>query len=373
MGAAALRPGPSSSPPSVAGAAVALSACSGAADGQSLARQACVHVHRSVNDYLLATKAGTSPSAVAHLQDEADQELRAALPLAAAANSDDGSWNSLMTTISEGAIVDEAHLIPSLTGAVCRCRRQHERQPGSAGVGQLVQLRRFAHLGWLGRRRHHRPSERQPRAGVTRRVASPGSWPAIWARPAATMVGISEGATKTPPCGVKCTPSSTVRISHALHRGGVAAAGTCCLVEVGHRDGVRMFGGDLAEEPVIGVTPSWTVLGPQGTVRLLSLVGARSRQEHHRDPGRVRHCGRLLQLRLHVGGEFRLEDVRHRALVEAVDDFPAPCPLDDDVRMDLGDLLGPLGRPWDGFVRGSGLARAVRRRPARRCPTGPDR
>jgi hypothetical protein len=98
----------------VAGAAVALSACSGAADGQSLARQACVHVHRSVSDYLLATKAGTSPSAVAHLQVEADQELRAALPLAAAANSDDGSWNSLMTTISESAIVDEAHLIPSL-------------------------------------------------------------------------------------------------------------------------------------------------------------------------------------------------------------------------------------------------------------------
>jgi hypothetical protein len=99
----------------VAGAALALSACSGAADGQSLARQACVHVHRSVSDYLLASRAGTSPSAVAHLQDEADQELRAALPLAAAANSDDGSWNSLMTTISEGAIVDEAHLIPSLT------------------------------------------------------------------------------------------------------------------------------------------------------------------------------------------------------------------------------------------------------------------
>ena len=37
-----------------------------------------------------------------------------ALPLAAAANSDDGSWNSLMTTISEGATVDEGHLVPSL-------------------------------------------------------------------------------------------------------------------------------------------------------------------------------------------------------------------------------------------------------------------
>ena len=36
------------------------------------------------------------------------------LPLAAAANSDDGSWNALMTTISEGATVDEGHLVPSL-------------------------------------------------------------------------------------------------------------------------------------------------------------------------------------------------------------------------------------------------------------------
>ena len=50
----------------------------------------------------------------AHLQTKADQQLRAALPLAAAANSDDGSWNSLMTTISEIATVDEGHLVPSL-------------------------------------------------------------------------------------------------------------------------------------------------------------------------------------------------------------------------------------------------------------------
>ena len=97
----------------VAGAALGLSACSNQS-GQDLAQQACVHVHRSVADYLRATRAGTSPAAAAQLQKEADQELRAALPLAAAANSDDGSWNSLMTTISEGATVDEGHLVPSL-------------------------------------------------------------------------------------------------------------------------------------------------------------------------------------------------------------------------------------------------------------------
>jgi hypothetical protein len=97
----------------VAGTALVLSACS-SQGGQGLAQQACVDVHRSVNDYLRATSAGTSPAAAAQLQNEADQELRAALPLAAAANSDDGSWNALMTTISEGATVDEGHLLPSL-------------------------------------------------------------------------------------------------------------------------------------------------------------------------------------------------------------------------------------------------------------------
>ena len=81
-----------------------------------MARQACVHVQRSVRDYEQSTLAATSSVDVAQLRVEADAELRAALPLAAAANSADGSWNSLMTTISEGATVDEAHLIPALKG-----------------------------------------------------------------------------------------------------------------------------------------------------------------------------------------------------------------------------------------------------------------
>ena len=61
-----------------------------------------------------ANSAGTSPAQAARLQRQATAELRTALPLAAAANSDDGSWNSLMTTISEVATVDESHLVPSL-------------------------------------------------------------------------------------------------------------------------------------------------------------------------------------------------------------------------------------------------------------------
>jgi hypothetical protein len=96
-----------------AGAVLGLSACS-SQGGQGLAQQACVHVKLSVADYQRAENPTTSSAAAARLQKEADQELRDALPLAAAANSADGSWNSLMTTISEGANVDEGHLVPAL-------------------------------------------------------------------------------------------------------------------------------------------------------------------------------------------------------------------------------------------------------------------
>ncbi len=93
---------------------VVLAACGGGSNGQSLAQQACLHVHRSVLDYERSVVAGTATGKAAQLQKEASEQLRDALPLAAQANSDDGSWNSLMTTISEGADVDEGHLLPSL-------------------------------------------------------------------------------------------------------------------------------------------------------------------------------------------------------------------------------------------------------------------
>jgi hypothetical protein len=102
----------------VVAASLGLSACSNAG-GQDLARQACVHVNRSIVDYLRSGQPGTPPTAAALLLREADQELRAALPIAAQANSADGTWNSLMTTISEEAVVDEGHLVPALR-AQCR-------------------------------------------------------------------------------------------------------------------------------------------------------------------------------------------------------------------------------------------------------------
>ncbi len=97
----------------VAAASLGLGACSNGG-GQALARQACVHVDRSIADYVRSDRPGTAPSTAALLLRRADQELRVALPLAAQANSADGTWNSLRTTISEGAVVDEGHLVPAL-------------------------------------------------------------------------------------------------------------------------------------------------------------------------------------------------------------------------------------------------------------------
>jgi hypothetical protein len=109
-------------------AAAGLSSCGGQS-GQALAQQACVHVHRSVHDYLQSNRSGTAASTVSLLRREADQQLRIALPIAAQANSADGSWNSLMTTISEGAVVDESHLIPSLTAQCVTADSQIDVNP----------------------------------------------------------------------------------------------------------------------------------------------------------------------------------------------------------------------------------------------------
>jgi uncharacterized lipoprotein YmbA len=95
------------------GSALLLSACS-SQGGDDLARQACVHVKLSVRYFEASTKASAADAA--RLRMKASAQLRAALPFAAQATSSDGSMNALMTTISEGATVDEAHLLPALKG-----------------------------------------------------------------------------------------------------------------------------------------------------------------------------------------------------------------------------------------------------------------
>jgi hypothetical protein len=119
----------------VAGGVLGLSACA-TQGGQTLAQQACVHVHRSVAAYERSTHVGTPATDVAQLQKRAAEELRLAEPLAAAANSDDGSWNSLMTTISESSWVDEGHLVPALDAqCVVADANQNANPQGGSGSG----------------------------------------------------------------------------------------------------------------------------------------------------------------------------------------------------------------------------------------------
>jgi len=93
-------------------AAVVLAGCS-QQQGLALARQACVYVDRSIKLYDAATHE-TDPAKAASERSNALTQLRLAPPLAAQANSDDGSWDDLMTAISESSRVEEGHLIVSL-------------------------------------------------------------------------------------------------------------------------------------------------------------------------------------------------------------------------------------------------------------------
>jgi hypothetical protein len=116
--------------------AIVLGACgSSTSDGRSLAQQACVHVDRSVTDWVRAGHAGTTNATALSLMSQADQQLRAALPLAAAANSADGTWNALMTTISESESVDEGHLVSALRAQCSAADSNGDVNPATPGSG----------------------------------------------------------------------------------------------------------------------------------------------------------------------------------------------------------------------------------------------
>jgi hypothetical protein len=92
--------------------AALLSGCS-QQNALGLARQACAHVATSMRFY---DEGLTSPDHVAarHELQEANNQLQDAEPLAAAATSDNGQWNALMTTLQEIGRVDEGHLLVAL-------------------------------------------------------------------------------------------------------------------------------------------------------------------------------------------------------------------------------------------------------------------
>jgi hypothetical protein len=95
----------------VVGLGSVLSACGNS--GTTLAKQACVHVDRSL--VLLAESAQqVDASSSSTLQREAYLQLRQALPIAAEAAYHDGQWQSLMTTVAESNRVPESILVGAL-------------------------------------------------------------------------------------------------------------------------------------------------------------------------------------------------------------------------------------------------------------------
>jgi hypothetical protein len=96
----------------VVGLGLGLTSC--ANSGQSLARQACVYVHRSIG-LLGQAKTDSDPTRADALEAQAETQLRTALPIAAEAAYDDGQWQALMTTLSESNRVPAANLMPALS------------------------------------------------------------------------------------------------------------------------------------------------------------------------------------------------------------------------------------------------------------------
>jgi len=123
--------------------AVLLGGCGGG-NGLSLAEQACGHVHTSLALYEESLR---DPANQAALQQRAATQLRVALPLAAAANSADGSWNPLMTDISE---ISGSRAVP---GPRPQCAVAPRRTVGSG------QPRRRCHQA------HRRPRQGRRRRG----------------------------------------------------------------------------------------------------------------------------------------------------------------------------------------------------------------
>ncbi len=95
----------------VIGLGATLSACGN--DGTALAKQACGHIDRSLE---LLKESGRQADAAtsAQLANQAYDQLRQALPIAAQAAYHDGEWQALMTTVSESNRVPETTLITAL-------------------------------------------------------------------------------------------------------------------------------------------------------------------------------------------------------------------------------------------------------------------
>jgi len=95
----------------VIGLGASLGACGNS--GATLAKQACSHINRSIT-LLKESDHRTDPAGAARLKQQAYEQLRTALPIAAEAAYRDGQWQALMTTVSESNRVPETILVEAL-------------------------------------------------------------------------------------------------------------------------------------------------------------------------------------------------------------------------------------------------------------------
>jgi hypothetical protein len=95
-------------------ASVALSSC-GTNAAVVDARRSCRSVHTALALYAQSQAPGITSARQSQLQSQALSALLKATAPAAAANSIDGGWNPLVTTINEAERVPMGHLVAALT------------------------------------------------------------------------------------------------------------------------------------------------------------------------------------------------------------------------------------------------------------------
>jgi hypothetical protein len=93
------------------GLGVVFAACSNS--GLTLAKQACTHIDRSIT-LLHASDLKADQHNASQLKENAYDQLRNALPLAAEAAYQNEQWQALMTTVSESNRVPETTLVTAL-------------------------------------------------------------------------------------------------------------------------------------------------------------------------------------------------------------------------------------------------------------------
>ncbi len=93
------------------GLGVLFTACSNS--GLTLAKQACTHIDRSIT-LLHASDLKADQHDATQLKENAYDQLRNALPLAAEAAYQNEQWQALMTTVSESNRVPETTLVTAL-------------------------------------------------------------------------------------------------------------------------------------------------------------------------------------------------------------------------------------------------------------------